>query len=965
MTRRNSHPTSARQRVGRLLLSAALLVGASGLLIVSSTPSSAAASSAFSKTETITRTNLVDGKDQQVDSRTVSLKVDRTTGLQDQEQLDVSWTGAHPTSNYSGDPNSSSSDLAEYPMVLLQCRGTAATITPYTCWAPLGNERETTTGEASGDDDIGTFPAWRLDRYADADNRAQYAGLPTPQPHGCPRFGALAEHVVPFIAASGKVYYGAGQDTACGDAPPEAAAFTNTGTVSELPDNATFAITNADGSGSDKFSVRDVSTNASLGCSAGVHCSLVAIPTIGISCQPGLDTDDPNASDPNDPDHLYAAGRPDRAAKACESDAKWPVGFGNRTDPAFSVSGELWWSASNWRNRIVVPLSFAPVSNACGDLNSSSNTPSFFGSEAAMQATTQWSAKLCQTAGASSFDHVVSAEPLARTLVSTGAADAALTSAPSSTPFPQPTAQAPVAATGFAISYNIDDVNGNPLATLRLTPRLLAKLMTESYPDTQPVKQNYPALSHNPLNITQDPEFQALNPSVPHYTSIFGTASLFSISTPSDVMYALTSYIEADPEARAWLNGKPDPWGMVVNPNYKGLGLPVNAWPLADSWTMPPSAFPGSTPISGTCEGKYGVQPQPPYLQLISSPIESMLKIAQSVEYAQPGDGNNCNAISDEPGNVPGSIFTAYTRAPRQFTGQRFVIGLTSLGDAAHYSLDTAALETSSTADPTAPFTDGSNRNFAQPTDDSLRAAFAHMTRDDTSGVWDLDYSTLRKNAPTAYPGAMLVYADIPTKGLPSTQAKAYASILKYMIGPGQVPGAEVGDLPDGYLPLSAANGLSAEQAYTVAAAEDIAAQNGLLPGQQPSSSTSSSNPPPPGSSTSTTPPSGTTSEPSSGQNSTPGGDTSTQPGVGGTAATPTAQGGASASASPSPTASTSGSPAPSASTSTLDDAADAGKTLGDGSSAYKNLVILLLVLLVAGPLGAPLLVYGRRWRRR
>ncbi len=34
---------------------------------------------------------------------------------------------------------------------------------------------------------------------------------------------------------------------------------------------------------------------------------------------------------------------------------------------------------------------------------------------------------------------------------------------------------------------------------------------------------------------------------------------------------ALTTYINDDPAARAWLNGKPDPWGMVVNPAYRHI----------------------------------------------------------------------------------------------------------------------------------------------------------------------------------------------------------------------------------------------------------------------------------------------------------------------------------------------------------------------------------------------------------
>ena len=55
----------------------------------------------------------------------------------------------------------------------------------------------------------------------------------------------------------------------------------------------------------------------------------------------------------------------------------------------------------------------------------------------------------------------------------------------------------------------------------------------------------------------------------------------------------------------------------------------------------------------------------------------------------------------------------------------------------------------------------------------------------------------------------MVVYAAVPTSGLPSgTDAKDYASFLRFVAGPGQHPGRGVGQLPPGYLPLTKANGL-------------------------------------------------------------------------------------------------------------------------------------------------------------
>ena len=59
---------------------------------------------------------------------------------------------------------------------------------------------------------------------------------------------------------------------------------------------------------------------------------------------------------------------------------------------------------------------------------------------------------------------------------------------------------------------------------------------------------------------------------------------LLALSGESDVTWALTSYINSNPAARAWLNGQPDPWGMTVNCEYKGIKLPVSSWPLLSTY---------------------------------------------------------------------------------------------------------------------------------------------------------------------------------------------------------------------------------------------------------------------------------------------------------------------------------------------------------------------------------------------
>src|SRR5262249_39843257 len=124
----------------------------------------------------------------------------------------------------------------------------------------------------------------------------------------------------------------------------------------------------------------------------------------------------------------------------------------------------------------------------------------------------------------------------------------------------------------------------------------IAKLLSESYwsfvtlrndfgalPDGDP----YKTMATNPQDLAVDPEFIALNPGIGPTVQTQASATLLTLSGDSDVLWALTSYLNADPEARAFLNGTPDPWGMVVNPRYKNIALPSEFWPLLDDFLDP------------------------------------------------------------------------------------------------------------------------------------------------------------------------------------------------------------------------------------------------------------------------------------------------------------------------------------------------------------------------------------------
>jgi hypothetical protein len=168
----------------------------------------------------------------------------------------------------------------------------------------------------------------------------------------------------------------------------------------------------------------------------------------------------------------------------------------------------------------------------------------------------------------------------------------------------------------------------------------------------------------------------------------------------------------------------------------------------------------------------------------------------------------------------------------REASGSRFLVGLVSLADAVRYQLNVASLQTHNTNTGTAPFTDAGGRTFVAPSDASMKAAAALLSPDTNVGSWVLPYGTLRTDARglQAYPGTMLMSIDVPTIGLPKSDAAQYSSLLQFVAGAGQAPGLGNGQLPPGYLPLTSANGLATQAKYTRSAAAAVAAQQGAVP---------------------------------------------------------------------------------------------------------------------------------------
>ncbi len=129
------------------------------------------------------------------------------------------------------------------------------------------------------------------------------------------------------------------------------------------------------------------------------------------------------------------------------------------------------------------------------------------------------------------------------------------------------------------------------------------------------------------------------------------------------------------------MNGTPDPWGMTVNPNYAGIALPVESWPLLDNFELPSSYTSASNPCLDHANA--------PYLSLIANPTGFPLNIVQDVQFATPNVQTICNG---DPTDV---TTLKMSTLPRQTYGHHFILGLTTLSAARRYSLNTAELQTS------------------------------------------------------------------------------------------------------------------------------------------------------------------------------------------------------------------------------------------------------------------------------
>jgi uncharacterized membrane protein YgcG len=468
-------------------------------------------------------------------------------------------------------------------------------------------------------------------------------------------------------------------------------------------------------------------------------------------------------------------------------------------------------SPSAWQNRIAIPLGFNPVDSPC---QIGTNERRIAGSELAGPAVTNWQPTLCTTPGAPPYSYTSLSDGLARTEVTSGVAGGpgmAVMSEPidpASLDPNNPVVYAPLTLSGVTIGFNVDRVSspgdtretalqGVRVEHINLTPRLVAKLLTESYQSQffqlktgNTVPKGYEWILSNPLGALADPEFLQYNPefALLDPNGGRGVASAVVEEPDSDAAYELWRWVLADPEAAAWLSGTPDPWGMKVNPVYStnpnlnptGIGfgnpLPTN-FPKSDPYTFVDHSSGDVSLVTKLPPRNLSILDMSPYAVSMQAAALAALTANDGAKLAV-----DQNALSPD---------TAWTSSPPEPAGTMRFFAVTDTASAFRYGLQTASLSRAGDDSP--------NRSFVAPDNSGLLAGEEAMVPGAVPSVLQPNPTTRNMGA---YPLTMLTYAAALPGNLDAPARNDYANFIDYAVGPGQTPGLEFGQLPPGYAPL-------------------------------------------------------------------------------------------------------------------------------------------------------------------
>ncbi|HEY3410305.1 MAG TPA: hypothetical protein VGK53_19220 [Propionicimonas sp.] len=461
---------------------------------------------------------------------------------------------------------------------------------------------------------------------------------------------------------------------------------------------------------------------------------------------------------------------------------------------AGNIQSGLFWET--WKHHLAFRLNFKPTGVHCA-IGAAERQLS--GSELISGAVGQWQPKLCNSANGAVYSLLTGPESDAALAANgTAAAPMAITSrALSIADVTDNLRYAPVALTGVSVAFAIDrqarvgggavpdDVQARErqaFTSLKLTPRLLAKLLTASYTDALPQAADVSYLTGG-RNVTRDPDFLAINDPEWAYMKIT-SVGLSDVLTPlgrSDAAVAIWTYIMADADARSFMAGKADPWGMKINPNYS-TSKTVN--PIGTGLSLPRDDFPKADPIE--------------YPGSEANDHADVVNLVTWRPFTSSLDAGGYLVLRGDPLKLGvwdvNSVPKKFTKGDRAVVGLQAVMGLTDTASAAKYQVVQASLRNPA-------------GGFVAPTNSAMTAAVAAMTRNtDQSQVVGFDpTSSAAKEAAAAYPLTMPVYAAVNPAMDGATLRADYAAFITSAVTTGQTPGTGDGQLPAGYAPLPAA----------------------------------------------------------------------------------------------------------------------------------------------------------------
>lgn len=495
-----------------------------------------------------------------------------------------------------------------------------------------------------------------------------------------------------------------------------------------------------------------------------------------------------------------------------------------------------------WANRVVVPLDFRPTGSVCA---AGSVEQRVVGTDSIVAAFSSWQTALCRQAG-TAYSLTTSADQLAREQLLNGQAQMAITPRPltaqtlPSTVDPDQLAEtdlvyAPVAVSGVVIAF-LQVKNGQVQTEMNLSPRLIAKLLTQSYAEESGLFHYYVdqvsgPWRTNPWWLAQDPEFKALNPGA---IGERGQTIVLTGPNASDAIALLWAYVQADDKARAFLAGDPDNVlpgdegnsGMTLNPYYLPKGHPDAKVPAfyegmarsaevgKDVETLLPTRVGGDvqwrevgltyddgTPkclcdaeVSTFLKAEETLLPQQRvsgdqlrYDILQARPYAANVEAAAKMLFR--ADSGSKTHWDQSKANGPGLPTGGYISDGLSSRTNVFLNGYTDLASAARYRLSTASLQV-----PNAPgvYVDGNEAGMS--------AALAAQTSTTVAGVTVTDPATLPAEA---YPLTSVLYAAVNLSTTDEAARERYADLIEFAVTDGQVPGHSIGELPEGYLPLT------------------------------------------------------------------------------------------------------------------------------------------------------------------